>query len=54
MGGVMISCTVTGGQFITDLPVSVEGGVVERGVSSAVHTVHIGASPDAVGKRKDC
>lgn len=38
--------------FITDLPVSVEGGVVKRGVSSAVHTIHIGASPDTVTKKK--
>lgn len=30
---------------------SIECGVVEWCVSSAVHTVHIGASPDAVGKR---
>lgn len=26
--------------------------MVERGVSSAVHTIHIGASPDAVKKKK--
>jgi len=37
---------------MADLPVSVQGGVVEGGVSSAVHTIHIGASPDAVKNRK--
>lgn len=36
------------------LPVSIEGGVVEGGVSSAVHTIHIGASPDAVESRGGC
>lgn len=40
--------------LITGLPVSIEGGVVKRGVSSAVHTIHIGASPDTVKNRKDC
>lgn len=35
------------------LPVSVEGGVVKRCVSSAVHAIHIGASPDTVKKRED-
>lgn len=56
----LISCralTETSSQFppelfIADLPVSIKGGVVKRGVSSAVHTVHIGASPDAVPKKK--
>lgn len=40
--------------LITGLPVSIKGGVVKRGVSSAVHTIHIGAPPDAVKNRKDC
>lgn len=38
---------------VTDLPVSIEGGVVKRGVSSAVHAIHIRASPDTVKKRED-
>lgn len=37
----------------TGLPVSIEGGVVKRCVSSAVHAIHIGASPDTVKKRED-
>lgn len=40
--------------FVTDLPVSIEGGVVKRRVSSAVHAIHIRASPDTVKKREDC
>ncbi len=39
---------------MSDLPVSIQGGVVERGVSSAVHTIHIRAPPDTVKNRKDC
>ena len=31
-----------------EVPVSVQSGVVERCVSSAVHTVHIGTPPDTV------
>lgn len=31
---------------IANLPVSIKGCVVKRGVSSAVHAIHIGASPD--------
>lgn len=40
--------------FISDVPVSIEGSMVQRRVSSAVHTVHIGASPDAVKNRDHC
>lgn len=38
---------------VTDLPVSIEGGVVKRCVSSAVQAIHIRASPDTVKKRED-
>lgn len=56
----LISCralTETSSQFspelfIADLPVSIKGGVVKRRVSSAVHTIHIGASPDTVPKKE--
>lgn len=40
--------------FITDLPVSIKGSMVEGGVSSAVHTIHIRSSPDTVERREDC
>lgn len=40
------------GASVTDLPVSIKGGVVERRVSSAVHAIHIRASPDTVKKKR--
>lgn len=33
---------------------AIEGGVVQGGVSSAVHTVHIRASPDAGKDTEEC